>query len=221
MSKITKELQDIAGDEALGTNKYKKEVSEIHNNSRLAERADDKVKPRLTHEMLRARRVGILPKIVNPDPNYRYKWFSLDQVSGNELSEALSMGYYSLVKTHELPEMTLFMKNTTKVDSGLYQDCIRVREMILAKIHKDDWQTIMEHNHHIRPSEGESDIKSNLNAMISAGGRGVSRVREDVLQSPNSNEGGYDHNNDRNNDVPYAIQTGMDNYVTKVKPNFD
>lgn len=218
-NKLTKDLQDAMGDEAIGTTKYKKEESESHSNNRGIERAAEKAKPRLTVDMLRNQRVQILPDPINPDPNYRYKWGSLDQVGANELLDDINYRNYSYVTQEEMPELAMYMKHGNTTVTGVPQNCIRIKEMILLKVHKEDWEVIMTENHHNAPAAGEREIKSGFYEKLGLGGGAVTKMSKEASTSPFA-EDSEDHIAQNADGENYAVQTGINNSFRKVKPIF-
>ena len=210
---LVKQLQNISGDESLGTTKHQKAGSLAHDNSRVKERAVENAEPQITYEMLRSQKEQILPEILNPDPNYRYKWFAMDQNGQSNYYYSISKLGYSPVKVTDMPEMAGFVYSKT-IDPSIAKDNIVVKEMILCKIHIDNWTKIMTYNHHIAPSELESDVFSRFENNVKAH-RGSGFIGMNKAQSP------YEEEKDEDSlSVPLSLQTGLNGELMRHKPSF-
>jgi hypothetical protein len=97
----------------------------------------------------------ILPTIKNGDPNMHYMWLSTTNQT-DAIHKRLRLGY-ELVHFSELPEF----QGDFRVNTGQFEGCIAVNEMILAKIHKRLYQEIMLINHHEKPEREEQNIQNN------------------------------------------------------------
>jgi len=211
-NQLIKELQGISGDNSFGTTKHKKQASSSHDNSRTQERVSENSELQLTYDMLRNQKNNILPEISNPHPNYRYMWFAKDQQGQGNYYYATSKLGYSPVTVSEMPDMQGYIFSN-ELDSSITKNHIVVKEMILCKIHVDNWTKIMTMNHHILPTEAESGVKSKFNDQVKHGGIGVVGLNNRISV--------FEEDRDEKGDnVPYAYQTGLEGHVTKLKPSF-
>lgn len=95
----------------------------------------------------------ILPKIIHGQPDMHYCWLSTTNQT-DPIYQRLRMGY-ELVKAEELPDMA----TQHRIDSGEFEGCISVREMILSKIHVELYRELMLINHHERPLQEEERME--------------------------------------------------------------
>lgn len=98
----------------------------------------------------------ILPKVVYGQPDMHYVWLSTTNQT-DPIFQRLRMGY-ELVRAEEMPDMAA----QYRLDSGEFEGCISVREMILAKIHVELYQELMLINHHERPLQEEERLKQQV-----------------------------------------------------------
>lgn len=87
-------------------------------------------------------------------PGWRFTWLSTEN-KYDPVHRRLRIGY-ELVKASELPNMENF-----RVNSGIFEGCVQVNEMILAKIPEDLYQEIMAEFHFHAPNAEEQRLKSN------------------------------------------------------------
>jgi hypothetical protein len=199
--------------ETLGTGKHAKKSGLTHE-TRSTERALETTnRKRVTIDALRKRRTqGLLPEVLNPDPDYKYKWFSLDPNSRSDYYMSVSELGYSPVTVHQMPEMAGFVFVDEKVDKSIAQDKIVFKEMILCQIRKEDWETIMTYNHHVAPTEEASAVYERFNEKGREAQRnGVRLLNQDAFEGEMV---------EHEADTPYAYTTGINGIIKKIKPKF-
>lgn len=181
----------------VASTKHEKKVAESKNNkitssskeSRMLERTNEKAdrKPRLTIEGLRNFRFNFLPDVINPDPDYHYIWLSRDQHAQPNYHDAVTRLGYSPCTTEELPEMAPYVQ-TRKLDNSITNSEIIVKEMVLCKIHNEDYQTLMRYSHHVLPAELESDVYRSFNQKLKSYGDRVAKLTEKPFDNDNEND---------------------------------
>lgn len=216
-----KDLRDIAGDEALGTSKYLKDKSESHSNNRSAEQAEDSMDIQLTYEKLRQLKNHVLPKIINPDSRYNYKWFSLDSQGRSNYYYSITNLGYSPVTLSDMPEMGGYINYAENIDRSVVVDRIVVKEMILCKISKKNRQILMTENHHNRPAALAGDIYREFHEKVSGGrSQGFIQYNKNAFSRDQDETGSFGVS--QTEEISASYQVGMDGIVTHTrKPVFE
>ena len=97
----------------------------------------------------------ILPKITDGEPDMHYCWLSTTN-STDPIYKRLQLGY-ELVKATELPSLA----QQFTANSGQFEGCISINEMVLAKIHIELYREMMTILHHEKPLQEEELLKAN------------------------------------------------------------
>lgn len=105
-------------------------------------------------KMFRELMSEVLPKPPTV-PGWRFTWLSTTN-QYDPIHRRLRMGY-ELVKANELPGLENF-----RVNSGTFEGCIQVNEMILAKLPEEVYQMIMAESHYYAPADEEQRLKANV-----------------------------------------------------------
>jgi hypothetical protein len=138
-------------------------------------------KPRLTKEALRASQTNYLPTPKKKDPNYKYTWLSTDHNAKPHFWDAQeNLGFFPC-SVNDYPDMIPHVYQT-KVDLNISSDKVVYKEMILCKLHVDDWQLLMTEYHHDRPAEAARDIYRNHTNRLKAFGGSVRDVSRQLLE---------------------------------------
>ena len=138
------------------TKPVKRDAIPATNVSREREERDEKYEIEQKLALLRDGILNdILPEIKSGDKNMHYCWLSTTNQT-DAIHRRLRLGY-ELVRADELPEF----RGDYRVNSGQFEGCIAVNEMILAKIHKRLYQELMLISHHEKPMSEEENIKNN------------------------------------------------------------
>lgn len=100
---------------------------------------------------------NVLPD-VKGDPNFHYCWLSTTNQS-DPIYRRLRLGY-ELVRSSELP----YLGSQNRVQSGEFEGCVSVNELILAKIPMELYNEMMLINHYEKPMQEEQLLKANMDS---------------------------------------------------------
>lgn len=110
-------------------------------------------------------------------PGWRFTWLSTTNTY-DPIFRRLRMGY-ELVKANELQGMENF-----RVNSGTFEGCVQVNEMILAKLPEELYQDIMAEYHYHAPNAEEQRLKANVVLPdTDRDGRQIGSIEGDGYQS--------------------------------------
>lgn len=119
---------------------------------------------------------NILPDI-DGDPNFHYCWLSTTNQS-DPIYRRLRLGY-QLVKHDELK----YLGTQNRVQSGEFEGCVSINELILAKIPMPLYQAIMSINHYEKPLQEEELLRANMKKdEKDSDGRPLGKVFGDGIQ---------------------------------------
>lgn len=154
-------------------------------------------------------------------PDYVYSWLSMLPQAVPNFHDAVARGGYTACTVQELPEMRDYVHNT--MDNSLEGDKIVFKEMILCKIHKEDYKKILTRNHHVKPMELARDVYRNFWDKVDGAGSGLRRMSEAELRRREKD----DSDDERRFSGPQSYSqeaTGLatdGKQVTMFKPKFE
>ncbi len=158
-----------------------REMETIH---QMADKSLDNGDYELTFEMLANMDNNILPDPLHKHPDYHYCWFAHNSNNQMNYARATAKLGYRACKLSEYPEFADRVSGDT-MDNSMNDGIIQIREMVLCKTTKRNYNTWMNYYHHKLPNQMSEDSYKNMandrnRVVMSKRGGGYGSMQYDV-----------------------------------------